>query len=124
MKSDNAGSHGGKRSGAGRKAKLDPATRLEIAIEYRGHRRCAAAAEALGKDPVRQRRKRIFDEISAVLAPRVSGELRIEEMAEYSKRLRNQSGLEWGDLYKPRVPKFHATPHGKGQGHWRKYIIA
>jgi hypothetical protein len=145
MKRDNAGSHGGKRQGAGRKPALDPATQLEIAIDYRGRMRCAAAAEALGKDPVRQRRRTIFKEISELLARRVSGQLTIEEKKEYDKKLRSQGGagigfvgigilqpdetnpegkLYTGDIYKPRPAKFYATPQGKGQGHWRKRIIA
>jgi hypothetical protein len=86
----------------------------------------ASAAEALSLDPVRQRRKKIFEEINVLIARRLTGRLSIEELAEYDKILRNHGGAgtgirEW-DVYKPRPAKFYKIPHSRTQ--WRKRIIA
>jgi hypothetical protein len=90
------GTHGGKRPGAGRKSALAPAIRLEIAIDYRGRMHAASAAEAFSLDPVRQRRKKIFEEISVLIARRLTGKLSIEEQAGYDKMLRDRGGASFG----------------------------
>jgi hypothetical protein len=91
--------HGGKRPGAGRKHRLTPSKREEVAREYHDRKTAYAAAQAFRRDPNTKERRAINKQMRDV------AKTHIAMPGDERELLDPEEDVVWTDSHKPIWPK-------------------